>query len=57
MLSHFVSGTVEFGSEVTGRDQSVKLLLTSDDLVSSYIMFTKFLTITFRKLIFDAAWL
>lgn len=27
------TGLVEFGSEVTQRDQSIKLLLTSEDLV------------------------
>lgn len=34
MILYALKGTIEFGPEVTGKQQSAKLLLNSDDAVS-----------------------
>lgn len=34
-----LTGTIEFGPEVTGKQQSAKLLLNSDDAVSQKLYF------------------
>lgn len=39
MILYALKGTIEFGPEVTGKQQSAKLLLNSDDAVSQKLYF------------------